>query len=240
MTFTVGSVISGKDLKNVKCYRLTNKKEIHRNFQYKDGLNIDPVKFSPSEECSPGGMYFFSEEQIYMFGNYAFNVYWIREVTFPDDAQIYVEKNKFKCDKFILGPRKKFCLDDFPEEVQIAAVQNRCDSIQYIEKPSEKVQMAAVQKNGLSIRYINNPSENIQIAAIQNRCDSIYYIEKPSENVQMTAVQKNGYAIKYINNPSENVQMAAVQQNGYAIKLIKNPSEKVLEYVQQEIKMIFM
>lgn len=50
-----------------KYYRLTNKAEVHRGLQYHDGLNVDPVEFSPVGSCSAGGMYFFSSQELKTF-----------------------------------------------------------------------------------------------------------------------------------------------------------------------------
>ena len=87
-------------------YKVLNKKECHYNLQYKFGLNIDPIKFRPSGDCEPGGIYF-SREDILTFlycGPY------IRKVTLPEDAQIYEnpgEPKKWKANKVILGKREK-------------------------------------------------------------------------------------------------------------------------------------
>jgi len=45
-------------------YKITNEKEYHYNFQYKDGLNEDTIKFNPSGECNIGGLYFIELNKI--------------------------------------------------------------------------------------------------------------------------------------------------------------------------------
>ena len=37
---------------------------------------------------------------------------WMRYVSIPDDAQVYVDDNKYKCDKFILHERMKISQND--------------------------------------------------------------------------------------------------------------------------------
>ena len=102
-------------------FRLTNEKENHRGFQYKTGLNVDTNPFVPRGMCQQGGLYFFSEEQLeefYTIGGVV-SPKWIREVFFTSEtrearlacsrcSRIYVEKGKYKADKFILGEREEF------------------------------------------------------------------------------------------------------------------------------------
>jgi hypothetical protein len=106
------TVISPKEFReafpNQKCYKLTNELENHNGFQYKTGLNIDINEFNPSGECNKGGLYFFRADQLVYYKSFTTYIKWIREVTFPEDAKIYVEFNGFKADKFILGEREEF------------------------------------------------------------------------------------------------------------------------------------
>jgi phosphoribosylformylglycinamidine (FGAM) synthase-like amidotransferase family enzyme len=37
--------------KNINFYKLTNKSEIHNNFQFQDGINIDTIPFNPHGSC---------------------------------------------------------------------------------------------------------------------------------------------------------------------------------------------
>jgi len=96
-----------------------------------------------------------------------------------------------------------------------------------IKNPSEAMQLAAVNQNGDAIQYIKNPSEDVQLAAVQQDARAIRYIKNPSEAMQLAAVQQDARAICYIKNPSEAMQLSAVQQDGHAIQYIKNPSEDV-------------
>ena len=87
-------------------YKITNETEVHRGLKYKTGLNIDPVPFNPSGDCTTGGIYF-SRKDVLIFLDYG---PWIRKVTFPKDAQVYKnpgKPEKWKADKVILGERTK-------------------------------------------------------------------------------------------------------------------------------------
>ena len=91
-------------------YKITNQYERHHNLQYHTGLNVDCLPFRPSGDCEDGGIYF-ARRDILAF---LFKGPWLRMVTIPDDAQVYLNPDppeKWKADKVILGPRKKITLN---------------------------------------------------------------------------------------------------------------------------------
>lgn len=227
--FEIGTVITPKDLDDFECYKITNEEEIHHGLNYKDGLIIDPIEFLPFGQCITGGMYFFTREQLPFFSEYVDNPYWIRKITFPDDAKIYVETNKFKCDKFILGPRKKFNIFDFSltEEEKITVVKSDGSLLMYLKDASEAVQLAAVKSCNYAIQYINEPTEEMKLISVKKYCYSIRHIKNPSEELQLIAVKQSGWVIRDIVNPSEAVQIAAVTECSKCIVLIENPSKNV-------------
>jgi hypothetical protein len=113
------------------------------------------------------------------------------------------------------------------KDVQLAAVNKNSYAIRYIKNPDKDVQLAAVNKNSYAIEYINNPDKEVQIAAVNKNGYAIYYIKNPDKDVQLAAVNNNGNAIEYISNPDKEVQLAAVNNSGYAIEYIKNPDKEV-------------
>src|SRR5579872_4720412 len=100
-------VLTGKEFNtlfpNVEFVKLTNAKEKHNDFEFKDGLNTDTIVFNPNESCMPGGLYFTLKELAYRWIRYSTKfMKYMRKVTIPDDASVYIEDEKFKADKFIL------------------------------------------------------------------------------------------------------------------------------------------
>ena len=117
-------LLTSADFINVKCYRLTNKNECHNGFQYRDGLNVDTIPFTPEGQCQPGGLYFFSDVQLAECIQHLpsrFIPFYVREVTFPPDAKIWKMDGKYKADKFILGERRTLleALADLPWSADI-------------------------------------------------------------------------------------------------------------------------
>jgi|GEM_PF-4079691 len=94
-------------------YKITNEKEKHYNFQYKNGLNVLKEKFNnnPLDSCVPGGFYFTDQNNIFGF----LDGYWVREVSIPPDAQVVLDPdgNKWRTDKIIF--EKKYTILEFLE-----------------------------------------------------------------------------------------------------------------------------
>ena len=109
----VGKVYTGGDfntlLGKTELYKLTNETELHNGYQFVDGLNIDTIKFDPTEECKKGGIYITTLDNIgkWIKYNHTLMVNY-RKVQIPNDALVYIENNKFKVDKLILY--KKYVL----------------------------------------------------------------------------------------------------------------------------------
>jgi hypothetical protein len=228
--------------------KLTVENNIHNSFEFKEGLNTDPVPFNASDSCTKGGFYFTFSHRWREWVSYGDKfMYWMWDVKIPDDAQVYLESpTKIKADKFILE-NKRYIYDDEErcmlavkydgnmirvikdpsEKVHLEAVRQNVRAIRFIKDPSETVQLEAVRWNGYALRYIKDPSEKVQLEAVRWNGCALRYIKDPSEKVQLEAVRQNGLAIRYIKDPSEAVRLEAVRRNGYVIKFIKNPSEKV-------------
>ncbi len=106
----IGTVLSGSDFNkhfaNKKFVKLTTGTENHNGFQFDTGTNVDIIKFDPTGSCSAGGFYFIEKSEINNWFHYNnVDMHWIREVTIPDDALVYVESNfnKFKTTKFLVS-----------------------------------------------------------------------------------------------------------------------------------------
>ena len=69
-------------------FKITNRKENHHGFQYKDGLVSDIHPFNPSGCCSGGGLYFTTLEKLHMFEQFGTN---IRPIVVPSGVPIYNE-----------------------------------------------------------------------------------------------------------------------------------------------------
>jgi hypothetical protein len=157
-------------------------------------------------------------------------------VRFKVNEVLYVYENQLGSDKFYVRYVMVLLKNNIQpsENIQIEAVKQNTDTIQYIKNPSEEVQLEAVSKDGETIQFIENPSKKIQLAAVKQSSYAIEYIENPNEKTQLEVIKKNSARIKNINYPTEKAQILAVKKNSNLIEYIKNPSEKVQFIVCEE------
>lgn len=187
------SIISPSELpKCLKYYKLTNSDECHHGFQYKTGLNIDTIPFNPTGQCSPGGLYFASEVQLINHMAWGLGTAkYIRKVTFPDDARIYVEDGKYKADKIILDERNIFTHD--PNN--------------YMNYNSDEVCKIAVAHNGLLLKYVPNQTDEIcKIAVAQHGC-ALQFVKKQTYELCKLAVMQTSWALPYVTIKSPKVDL---------------------------------
>lgn len=100
----IGKVFSGKEFNQLtKSYtflKFINYKRQHQGMHYEVGLNVDVLKFSPVGSCSSGGLYFSDERHISMWTDYFGKLLCVIKIPDNDDAKVYVEHNKYKCNMF--------------------------------------------------------------------------------------------------------------------------------------------
>ena len=79
----------------------------------KHGLNDDHIPFNPIGECSTGGLYFTELDKLGCWIHAPNSSSYIAKVSIPSNASVYVEKDKFKADQFVLDLDNKVLIEDF-------------------------------------------------------------------------------------------------------------------------------
>ena len=102
----------------IEFYKLTNKFELHNNFKFKTGINIDFKFFDTVDyKC---GIYFTDVENTYKWIYYGFNLMKnIRKVTIPYNAIVYVNENIYKTSKLKLILSEAFPLKTYLNNFEI-------------------------------------------------------------------------------------------------------------------------
>lgn len=129
-----------------KYYKITNAKEKHHGYQYKEGLNILDCKFDndKTNECSDGGLYFSDAKNILNFLDFGVN---LREIYLPtsDKKLKYLksDNDKWRANRIILGKKYSLSktktikmlikngakLQDFSHDLMDWAIENGCKKI---------------------------------------------------------------------------------------------------------------
>lgn len=230
-----------KQYPNMQFYKLLNADEKQHHF--KTGLNVDILSFNPNGTCCEGGLYFISNESVYYEENDIEQPFWIRKVTFTDDAsdaKIYVENDrcgiKFKCDKFILGERQFYEGPSmFKQPYEFIFKVNR-DALCYIDEHEQTEEMCkyAIRMNPYAIRFIAKRFQTNEMYKyfIQKHFeDGLQFIPKLSQTEELCkiAVNLSGENLRYVEKQfqTEEICKLAIQRNPYALEYVKVQTEEL-------------
>lgn len=209
-------------LKTKKAYKITNINESHHHFHYKTGLNVLQSDFNTKDECSYGGLYFSTENDILNWLEYG--VYY-REVFVCPDSKIIQYGTKFKTDKFILGKRKlinlqfiernkKYNKKNIPISRIFTIINNILLSNEFNKSQIENIFNFNIChallffddnyqfKNDVHLYVLD------QISTIQNirKIYKIYsHMINPSDEVINKAIEICPYIVTQIQNPTESM-----------------------------------
>ncbi|NBX76582.1 MAG: hypothetical protein EBQ92_08510 [Proteobacteria bacterium] len=188
----------------MKYYKVTNKKENHRGFQYKDGLNELKEKFNddPTKSCRDGaaGLYFTTSEYIHKFMDYGIN---IREVILPvDDPDFKMVKDPYtengevyRANKIILGHKYKLAFSSHGDLVNTILIFNLFKYDKFIDwfASSGRINMLYwLQENNHEIKITN---DTIDLASKYGR---EYILDFFSINRYDFKYSENAVATSYI------------------------------------------
>lgn len=205
--------ISGRQLKQIlkgmPLLKFMNDNDQHYGMKYQTGFNEDYMIFENENNCSKGGIYVTTLDKynIYVdsYGDCA------RRVEIEDDAMIYVENNKLKCNKVILGPRK------FKYEL----IEELFD--EYMENKSDEFKIKLLTKVPQFCQFIEL-TESMIIDAMENNIEIFSHLNNNmmTSGIMMKAVQIDGNLIQIIDPTmrTPELEFAAVKQSYEAIKYI--------------------
>jgi|SaaInlStandDraft_4_1057021.scaffolds.fasta_scaffold04655_3 hypothetical protein len=224
---------------NTKFYKILKEDLVHNRYKFIDGLNIDPIPFNPKGSCSAGGFYFTEYDKIAHWLTYTKNLTYIAEITIPDDAQVYIEENKFKTDKFILNLKDMTTIKDhkcwYDADFCKLAVQRCGYDLQYVNIPqTEALCKFAVKQNGFALKYVNIPqTDALCKMAVQQDGLALEFVNNQTPELCELAVRQNGLALQFVVNQSSELCELAVQQNGYALYHVINRNDNICELAAQ-------
>jgi hypothetical protein len=212
--------------------KLTNETENHNGFQFKTGLNIDTQEFDPTGECKKGGIYFCQYNKIPMWIQYnqivCINY---RIVTIPDDAWVYMEKDKFKANKMILSEEKDIRCD---EEIRKILVAENIDPLYFVIDQTDELCMIAVAINGKALRYVKNQTKEICDVAIKECSSALCYVRDQTEELCKMVVAKDGNLLWCVKDQTNEICKIAVEQNWTAIRYVKKQTEEILKIALEQ------
>ena len=254
MTILSGSEFNEK-YSNTEFYKVLHKDYKHYGFTYQHGLNVDHLPFNPSGMCSSGGLYFTEVDKLsYWIG---LKSVYIAKVTIPSNASVYVEKDKFKADQFVLDLDNKVLIKDFhmweneafcktavtQKDVRnLIFVRNQTDEIcklavgydwralQNVRNQTDQICKIAVSQTGAALRYVINQTDEICKLAVSQTGSALMYVKNQTDEICILAVSQNGCALRYVINQTDEICKLAVSKEPYALEFVRNQTDELCKH----------
>ena len=231
---------------NTEFYKVLTTDCKHYDFTYQHGLNIDHIPFNPTRECSLGGLHFTEVDKVSYWIDRFKSVY-IAKVTIPSNASVYVEKDKFKADQFVLDLDNKVLIKDFymweneefckisvsqadtynlvfvrnqPDEICKLAVKHDYRALEYVLLQTDEICKIAVSNHGFALEFVKDQTDDICKMAVKNGY-GLEFVKVQTDEICKIAVSKNGRALQYVINQTYELCKLAVSQNGHALEFVK-------------------
>ena len=255
------STLSGKEFLKLypetKFYKITNQKENHNNFQYKDGINEDILEFNPSSENEKGGLYFTELNKIMYWIDYGVN---IRRVIILDDSLVYIEKNKFKTNKFILDNKvlinefeywndNDFCklsieinpnllqyVTNQTDELCKMAIIKDPEMLYFVKNQTDELCKMAIDINSFVLQYVKNQTDELCKIAIEINPFVICFIKinYQTDELCKMAIDINSFVLQYVKNQTDELCKIAIDKNPFALECIKNQTFEICNYAYEK------
>ena len=238
---------------NTEFYKVLTTDCKHYDFTYQHGLNIDHIPFNPTRECSLGGLHFTEVDKVSYWIDRFKSVY-IAKVTIPSNASVYVEKDKFKADQFVLDLDNKVLIKDFymweneefckisvsqadtynlvfvrnqPDEICKLAVKHDYRALEYVLLQTDEICKIAVSNHAYALEFVKDQTDEICKLAVSKNGYGLEFIKVQTDEICKIAVSKNGRALQYVINQTYELCKLAVSQNAYALKYVINQTDEL-------------
>ena len=232
---------------NTEFYKVLTTDCKHYDFTYQHGLNIDHIPFNPTRECSLGGLHFTEVDKVSYWIDRFKSVY-IAKVTIPSNASVYVEKDKFKADQFILDLDNKVLIKDFymweneefckisvsqadtynlvfvrnqPDEICKLAVKHDYRALEYVLLQTDEICKIAVSNHGFALEFVKDQTDDICKMALSRHGYGLEFVKVQTDEICKIALSKNGRALQYVLLQTYELCKLAVSQNGHALEFVK-------------------
>ncbi len=188
---------------NTEFYKVLTTDYKHFGFTYQHGLNVDHIPFNTSGICSLGGLYFTEVDKVSYWIDRFKSVY-IAKVTIPSNASVYVEKDKFKADQFVLDLDNKMLIKDF-----------------YMWENEEFCKISVTQADTHNLVFVRNQPDEICKLALSHDWRALQYIKDQTDEICKLAVSQHGRAFEYVINQTDELCKLAVSQNPHALEFVR-------------------
>lgn len=173
-------------------FKLINNKFTHHGYKFKKGLNIDKNEFDPNGTCRKGGFYFTCNKYLIKYKSYGQKK---TRVVIPDDALVYIEEYKMKCDKFIIKDFENIVFPETVKSITLSCVNYELkDLFQYMTKTQDLCDYVINHYPEL-FKYVPKEyqTNELCIKAVTSHPDNLIYICDQTKELCDLSLEKSDY-----------------------------------------------
>jgi hypothetical protein len=212
------------DLKENKFIRLVTHDGNHNGLVIDKGLVEDKKVFFPYDQCQPGGIYFIRQEDVVKWIIYTdkciTHFMYVNDI--PDDAEVYIENDKFKASQLILSEKhdlRKYLLETYGVDkiielrkgVGIEAVKKYIDF--YFSDQTEEKALELIKTDKIYYFYVIDKTPTIIIEACKKIISAVpVFNNQISNDVLLELIKHNYNLILYIPDPTKEILITAVDE----------------------------
>jgi hypothetical protein len=203
--------------------KLLRKDEIHNNFQYKTGLNVDSQPWCPDEDCAPGGIYFCRLKYLPKWIHLYDDITWCRWVTIPTDAEVKdsIDLLTVKANKVILSDRIHIIDIIYKYFDTVNPTMLNPIAAPFIDPFDPKcIESVRNDTSGTVFRTIMHQTPELCIEAVNCDWTLLEYVWEQTPEICMEAIKKSGSALKYVRAKTQKLCAAAVEKTPFAIQYV--------------------
>lgn len=171
-----------KKYKHVNLYKFLPENHIIKDYEFKEGLNVDVLSFFPDSNAPPGDFHFCEESKCYLFWKEHGKC--IAFIKIPDNATVFIDKEniKFKSNKITITNIINFSTIDNKFWVDMFQKDYRAFEFIHYENQTKGMCILAVQYNGNMIRFVKPEyqTEDMCILAIRKKWFKFTFCCKPN------------------------------------------------------------
>lgn len=218
-------------------YKLLRVDLTHQGHVYKEGLNVDHIRFDPTGFCKPGGLYYTSYEWIGRW--YCREWPLIADVTLPPDALVYPEScgTKWKADRLVLSnirPLSDFLVEQSEQQLITwlqQVIRNDSSLLQHIKRQTPAICRVAIEMDPYAIQWLHEQTDDLCRQAVARRCCSLEFVKNQTPEIIALAMDRAPGAFSYVRPEQRTPELClrAVQLHGACLQWVDNQTRALCE-----------
>lgn len=217
-------LVHGRDLPK-DLYRMLNPDMKHYGFQWRVGVNVDPLPWNPKGSCLSGGLYFTTYDQLQFHASYPVDENWIGRITVDDDEPVWQDGDKWKAHKVTLSD--VVAVHDLDDLEYFRFISSTFSSFynktsRYADGDLKKEWRQLMHYHPVTMQFARHDDWDVcfDLVGLTKRPEEYDLSRKADKDALLRAASKNGHILKFLPRIDEDIAMRAVKDCGSALRWV--------------------